>query len=354
MIDIKKSRNIFSKRSASKLDGRIFKLLKNNTSPENIFREIKNNSDTEGVSRFLFNSGLHNTLFLYNLKLLKEKQEVSWHYVIKILIKYKIYPAEKELIEALFHTWLKKSRYFALFSCEEWGQASPEFEQMKNVFIEELETANISEEKELLNQLAFIQAQEMIEDEEEIIQQLIRLNPANQEYRSLKKELDEKKAFLIIQEHKKSQDSSKLIKKSQLKSQEQTLKKSWLEGLVEMGQIDPSCIKELALFLYFCGSPKTALDLLESYIDKLEDYWYYLDWSLETGQFSKGLAVVNYIERSKDFYHFDSVELLYKKAQFLYGLGREKQAIEHLRSISQFYPDYKNINYLLNKWAKSV
>ena len=352
MIDIQKFQNLFSKPSVTSLDKKIFKLLKAKTPPESLFNEIKNHSDTEGVSRFLFNSGLCKVLLFYSLMLLKNKHEVSWHYVIKVFIKYNIYPSEKELIKALFHKFLKKNKYYSLFACEEWGNVSPEFQQMRNVFIDKLETMNVSEEKKLLEQLAFVQAKQMMEDEEEIINQLIILNPANESYRELKKDLDEKKALFIIKEYKKSQSHFKKTKQPVLKHE--VMSKNWEAGILEMSKSNPSDTKELALFLCFCDNLNLAVHLLEKHISALDDYWYYIDWTLETKQFSKGLNVINYIESSKDFYHFDSVELLYKKAQFLYGLGKEDKAIEYLYSISQFYPDYKNINYLLVKWSKNA
>jgi len=210
---------------------------------------------------------------------------------------------------------------------------------------------NISEEKKLLEQLDFAKAQEMIEDEEEIISQLILLNPANQSYRDLKKDLDEKKVLLVINEYKKTE---KFKKKEPAHFKPNLMSQYWENKILEMSKNKPSHTKELSLFLYFCNNVKLAVDLLENHITQIEDYWYYIDWTLETKQFSKGLSVISYIESSKDFYHFDSVELLYKKAQFLYGLGKEDKAIEYLHSIIQFYPDYKNINDLLSKWSKSA
>ena len=331
------------------MDAQIFKLLKSDFPPQGVFLKIKNHSDTEGVSRFLFNTGLYNTLFRYSLNLLNKKKEVSWHYVIKVLIKYKLYPDEKELIGVLFHTWLKKNTHYALFACEEWGNLSPEFEQMRHVFIDKLEALNISEEKKLLERLAFVQAQEMIKDEEEIINQLIHLNPASQHYKKLKRDLDEKKALLVLQDYKQSQTKSNFIKKQLLKQNNQSLKKDWLKTIVKMSKSHPSYTKDLALFLYFCDSPKSAVELLENHINQIEDYWYYLEWTLETEQFSKGLSVVNYL--SKDS-RFEFLALLYLKAQFLYGLGKKKTAIQYLHSINQVYPDYKNINYLLHQWSK--
>ena len=358
MIDIKKFQNIFSSNSNFQLEKKICKLLKNEMTPENIFKQIEGHSDLEGVSRFLFNSGLYNKLLLYSLKLLKEKKQVSWHYLLKVFIKYKIYPDEADLNTILFHTWLKKSTHMSLFACEEWEDVSPEFQQMRSVFINKLEEMNISEENILLDQLAFVKAQKMIEDEEDVVKQLIQLNPANQKYRDLKKELDKKKALLVIQDQKKSRDNSQLIRKQLgFKNEVEPIRESWLKGIYKMCQQNPSSTKELALFACFCDHPKLAVELLENHINKIEDYWYYLEWTLETKQFSKGLDIINFIfqnykEPKFGFSRFDLVDLLYLQAQFFYGLGKKDMAINCLKSISHFSSNYKNINYLLHQWHK--
>ena len=355
MIDVKKIQSLFSSPKITSLDKKIFKLLKEKVPPQVIFKEIRNHSDTEGVSKFLFNSGLYKALIIYSLKLLKDKKEVSWHYVIKVFIKHNLYPSEKDIMKTFFHSFLKHKPHYSLFACEQWGKLSPEFQQMSDVFLDKLEALNISEEKKLLEQLAFVKAKDMIKDEEEIIAQLITINPANQDYRDLQKDLDEKKALLVISDYKKSQKH----KPTQwLSSNERVMSKKWEDKILEMSENQPSCTKALSLFSCFANNVKLAFRLLEKYIEKPfsqpEDCWYYIDWALRTKQFTKGLNVINQIEKRKEFYHFDSVELLYKKAQFLYGLGKEDEAIEHLHSITQLYPDYKNSQYLLSQWSKNA
>ena len=319
-------------------------------SAQDIFKEIKNHSDTEGVSRFLFNSGLYKVLLLFSLHLLKQKKTVSWHYVMKVFIKHKIYP-NKKMAEILFHSLLKNDKHFAVFACEQWGGVSPKFEQMRIVFIDHLESMSMSDQGDLLEQLDFVQAQGMISKEEEIIDKLISLNPASERYKKLKKDLGEKKALLIIQDQKnKKQPFKNQFPRSDFNVG--SMKKDWVDAIFHSAEKDAAQIKNLALFLYFCGSPSHAVHLFEHHISKPSDYWLYLEWVLEAQQFTKGLTVLNYLFSKAEYSQFELLPLIYIKAQFLYGLGKHSMAVQCLEAIRHIYPNYKNTNYFLNKWSK--
>ena len=350
----KNIRNFF-KISPNNLERKIHKRLQKEISAQDIFKEIENHSDTEGVSRFLFHSGLYKTLLLFSLDLLKQKKSVSWHYVMKVFIKHKIYP-NKKLAEILFHGWLKNDKHIAIFSCEQWGKISPEFEQMRIVFIDHLESMSTSDQGDLLEQLDFVQAQGMISKEEEIIDKLISLNPASENYRKLKKDLGEKKALLVIQNQKSEENKRQSFKNQFFKSDFnfESMKKDWMNAIFHLAEKDNTQIKNLALFLYFCGNPGHAVNLFERYISKPSDYWFYLEWTLETQQFTKGLTVVNYLFSKSEYSQFELLPLIYIKAQFLYGLGKHSMAIQCLEAISHIYPNYKSTNYFLNQWSKHV
>jgi len=342
---------------SSNLDKKIYHLLKKRVLAIDIFKQIRKHSDTEGVSRFLYTSGLYKNLLTYSLKLLNSNKQVAWHYVMRVLIKYDVCP-KKKLAEIVFHNWLKDYKHFAMFACEQWGNISPEFEQMRVVFLDQLKNENMSGENSLLERLAFIQKQQgMLSEEKEIIEKLIRLNPLNKDYQKLKKDVKEKEALLIIQSQRKTKNKKQSLKNDFFKlnlNHSKDIKKEWLDVINRLAIKDVTKIKNLAFFLYFCDYPKSAIEILEKNISQSTDYWFYLDWLLEAKQFSKGLNIVNYLFSRTENSQFDFLPLLYIKAKFLYALGQYSLAIECLKEISQVYPDYKNINYFLNKWSQYV
>ena len=241
----------------------------------------------------------------------------------------------------------------SLFACEQWGDLSPEFQQLSQVYLQDMEDKNLSKEKELLEQLAFVQAQDLVLEEEEIISSLIVINPANEEYKKLKENLKEKKALLTFQEQKKTTGEKDSWEDYSFKANLDDLKESWLSEIFKIAKKDKSQVKNLALFLYFSNCPAKAIELLETHISQLSDYWLYLDWCLETKQYTKGLELINQLALKTNHETVSLLPLIYIKAQILYALGQKSSAIEYLQVISQFKPDYKSAEYLLNKWQKN-
>lgn len=340
-----------------KLEKRILSLLKQNLEPDQIFKKIKNNPNVEQVSRFLYNSGLDKTLLDFSAKRLEQKKPVAWAYILKLFIKYK-FKVKTDLEKILFHYWLKdkENQTPALFSCKEWADLSPEFQQLRFAYLQELEEKNLSEENDLLEQLAFVQAQKLIREEGEIITKLRVINPENSEYKRLEKELEEKKAILTVQEQKKLIDRTNRLEEynSFFYFKKTPLKETWFKAISDTAKQNPEQAKNLSLFLYFCNWPDKALDVLETHISKISDYWYYLDWALETKQYTKGLELINRffleVKESATFL----LPLMYIKSQMLYAFGKKNEAIEYLTAISQVQPDYRSTQYLLDKWLKNT
>jgi len=340
--------------SEQSLENRILNFLENGVDSLDIFKKIKNHPNVHQIGRFLYNSGLDRTLFKFAIRKLKKNKPVPWTYVLKLFIKYKIIP-KVDLEQTMFHHFLKKEaqQSEALFACKEWGDIFPKFQQLRSVYLQEMEQKNLSEESELLDQLAFVQAQNLIQEEEEIISKLLFINPKKEKYKQALQELNEKKALLTIQEEKKniSQldrfENYMVVKKS-------LLKKDWLKIIFQQAKENPQRNKNLSLFLYFCDSPAQALNVLEMHVEKLSDYWFYLDWALETQQYTKGLELINHfflnVKESAMFF----LPLIYIKSQMLYALGKKTEAIDYLTAISQVQPDYKSVQYLLDKWTQKI
>lgn len=349
-------KNPFSTAPANKrLEKKILHLFRKGTNPQKIFEKIKNSSDFEQVSRFLYNSGLDKTLFEFSVQRLEKNKPVAWPYILGLFIKYKIVP-HKNLVKVLFYHWLKnkENQSEALFSCEEWESISPEFQQLRVVYIQELEEKNLSEENDLLEQLAFVQVQNLIKEEEEIIVKLLFISPENKQYKKLQEELEEKKALLTIQEQRKFSDKMDRLEEYVSSFKKSSLKEEWFDVISQTAKKNPDWIKNLSLFLYFCECPDRALDLLKTHISKVSDYWFYLDWAIETKQYTQGLELINrlFAEVKEGASYF--LPLIYIKSQILYALGKKSEAVEYLTAISQVQPDYKSTQYFLDKWLKNI
>lgn len=335
----------------SKIENRIHSLLKNDLTPKEIFKKIKNDFNIEELSRFLYNSGMEKTLLKFSIFRLEKGEPVSWAFILKILIKHNI-SSENNLEKILFNHWLskKENQSLLLFACEQWEDVSPEFQYLSQVYLQEMEERNLSKEKELLDQLAFVQAQDLITEEEEIISKLFAINPSSEAYKKLKKNLKEKKAILVIQKERKSRREKNNLESFSRQTYLDDINKDWLNAIFNIAKQNQSQTKNLALFLQFCNNPSKAIQLLDMHIGQVSDYWFYLDLCMETKQFTKGLELINQLSL-KASKQISMLSLIYIKAQLLYALGQKKIAIEYLQSIYQFKPDYKSVEYFLNKWS---
>lgn len=348
-------KNFFIPSSERRLERRIPTLLRKNLSPEEVFEKIKNHSEVNQVSCFLYNAGMDKTLLNFSINRLQRKKSVAWPYILKIFIKYKIIP-KADLGKMIFSQWLtkKENHSDSLFACEEWASAFPEFQQLRSVYLQELEESNVSEENELLEQLAFVQAQNLIKEEEEIITKLLFINPENSQYKKARQELEEKKALQTIQEQKKWISKPDRLETYAPSPEKPKLKEDWMKAISQTAKENPERTKNLSLFLYFCNAPDKALDMLSTHIGHISDYWFYLDWALETKQYTKGLELINhlFIEVKEGGMFF--LPLIYIKSQMLYALGKKREALEYLTAISQVQPDYKSVQYLLEKWSQEA
>lgn len=354
MKDITQVFKPYLKPSTHRLEKKIYSLLKKKKSAEEVFNQIKKHKDIEELSRFLFNAGLDKTLLKVSLSRLKKGKEVAWSYLLKTFIKYKIYP-NKDLAKIVFHSYLKANSSSELFACEEWGDISPEFQQMRIVFLENLEKKAGSKERDLLEKLSFVQVKDLISEEEEIILKLLQIDPSNQNYKQLKDDLEEKKAYLVIKNQKSHRYRKETVEEKLLKLSASSvfLKNDWLRVIFDTAKENPKQTKNLSLFLYFSGFTSEALELLDSYVHNISDYWFYLDWAMETKQYTKALALVNYLFSEYKSHEFSFISLIYTKSQILYKLGKKKTAVEYLKAVAQAQPDYKSASYFLDKWLKN-
>ena len=353
----KQIEDLWFKRKDEQSEGQIVVFLKEGFSPKEIFEKIKNNYDVHQVTRFLYTSGLNKTLFEFSIQRLEKDQPVAWPYILKVFIKYEMIPNE-ELKQLLFHHWLKnEAKEQALFACKEWEEVSPQFQQFCSDHIKNLEEKYFVEEKDLLEQLHFVQATNLLKEEEEIIKKLCSLKPRNPKYKEMQKELEEKQALLTIEEEQKTavrKKKSFTDYASYLSLKKSSLEEVWMKSLLALAKADPSNTKNLALFLCFCGWPKKAIQILEMHISKISDYWFYLEWILETKEHAKGLELINRLFEEIKEGEALFLPLIYIKSQLLYGMGKKNEAIEYLTAISQVQPNYKSVQYLLDRWLKGL
>ncbi len=337
-----------------KLERQMAFYLKQNLSVTEILSKMKNHSDLESLSQFLYNSGSHKKSLELSRELLKDHKPIAWTFILPLVIKSKV-KINKSEANTLYHTWLKDyaKKHPSIFSCQRWAEYSLEFSNHLNIYLENLKERNTSEDDKLLESLDFLKAQGLIDEESKVIQTLLAKDPKNKKYKDLQQSIKERRAIKVVTDQKMALYKNRVsdTKKSHFIPENTDLKQRWSKVIQKLSQKKEEQTKNLSLFLYFLGWPDAAINLLTTKLKDLSDYWFYLDWLMETGQYTKSLDLINQLlNQMKDA---ESVfPLIYTKSQTLYYLGKKEEAIEHLNSILQVKPDYKNAQSLLEKWTK--
>ena len=349
-----KINNLEGNSSRDKSERLVFSYLKKNLSPQDILKNIKNTSDIEPLSQFLYNSGSYKELLKLSRKLLKANKPISWTFVLPVVLKAKVKINSSE-VNHLYHSWLKDyvTEHPSIFTCQSWEMYSEEFSKNLNLFLKELKDKTTPKADLLLESLNFLKAQNLMDEESKIIKELLAKEPKNKKYQELYKSLQERKAIKVIEDQKRAlYKASVSDEKRYFKKEDTEIKQQWSKIVEDLVEKRPDQIKNLSLFLYFLNWPDKSIDILTKNLKKLSDYWFYLDWLIETRQYTKVLNLTNQLlEQIKDSEMI--FPLIYIKSQSLYHLGKKEKAIEYLDSILKVRPDYRSAQSLLEKWTKN-
>ena len=211
-----------------------------------------------------------------------------------------------------------------------------------------------SDEQQLLRQLEFVQAKDLIEEEKKIIAILLNKNP--EKYKQLDKELKMKEALHFLQKQKSTGREEKtshwpLAKNVSEKTNLYAIR--LCEETVRLTEKHPKKAKDLAIFLYTMGWPDHAIKILEKNIQNISDYWFYLDWLMEIKQHAVVLDMANQLLTK---FKPDSETLFpitYIKAQALYALGEKEKAVSYMSDIVKVRPEYKSARHFIEEWTEA-
>lgn len=352
---MKEVTNLFSaSRNLSKIkfERQVSAYLQKNLTPQDIFKKIQKKQQPQFVCQFLYNAGLYKTLIEFAIQQIQKEQPISWGFVLKALLQTKT-PIKELEFKHLFNKWLKNmpQNEFSLFACKKL-RSFDSFDHLIQVYLDEYKEKNMSEEDKLVEKLNFVKSKNLIDEESVIIKKLLSLNPENPKYKAFKKSLEQERAIQVVQKQKNQKASHRSPAQKHIRfTPEQSPFKNKLSTLIEKAsQNKQASAKNLALFCYFLEWPEVAIDVFKDRIEKRSDWWFYLEWLMETKQHTTCLDVVNqWLSHLED--DFDSLfPLNYIKAQNLYHLGQKEEAIQHLTSILNVRPNYKSAQFLLEKW----
>ncbi|MCY4512545.1 MAG: hypothetical protein OXB86_02525 [Bdellovibrionales bacterium] len=208
-------------------------------------------------------------------------------------------------------------------------------------------------ELQLLRQLEFVQAKELMEEEEKIIALLLKKNP--KKYNQLNTELQIKKALHFLQQQKSTRKGQKesYWPLSQKISEKKTPYTTQLcKETIRLTEEYPEKAKHLAIFLYTMGWPEEAIKILEKNIHAPSDYWFYLNWLMEIKKYAVALDMTNQLLTKFKSNPETLFPITYIKAQALYALGEKDKAISYMSDIVKVRPEYKSARHFIDEWTE--
>lgn len=341
---ISKQKYIFQKTIAS--------YLQKDLSYQQIFQKIQDSNDYQEVGSFLYLSKQYNTLIEYTIKCLEAEKPVPWSFVLATLINHDL-PIEKSMFKILWQGFLKaySSQEESLLACESLEDLSKDFKKFSGNYRKSLKLKKEVQEEELLDRLEFAKAQNLMEEEQHIIDLLIKKESHNKKYFQLRRELEERKALKNIEENKLNlKKDYKLQQLRRFRPETSQLKTNWVQKIQDHTKQKPTQVKNLALFLTFLGWPDESSKLLKDHLEDLSDYWFYLEWLIETEQHTIALEVINQLLNQLQKDPEVLLPLNYLKAQALYYLGQTKRGIDSMQDIVAIKPFYRSATFLLDEW----
>ena len=348
--------------AASKMDFeiRIASLLRGGAGLSETAQKTAGAPDGEEAARFLYAAGMLKSLLKLAMQKLQSGEPVPWPFLLAAFRQRGIEPAKADF-DILLRHFLKDAaqKSPAMLACKGWESVSPEFERLRSFLLEDLREKNISEAGRLLNQLEFVQSQNLVDEEEKILRRLLRAEPDNPKFKKLQKAFQEKKAAGLIQKKRQALRRAPQPKQGRFVPEQKPFKERWFQAVSSLAEQNPKRAKPLALFLYFAGWPEKSLKILEERAagggaggEECSDSWFCIDWLLETKQYAAGLSMINKMIVKKQ-HDPDALFFLSRaKALALYYLGKKSKGIESLKAVINARPGCREAQFLLDQWTR--
>ncbi len=310
-------------------------------------------SEFETLATFLMHGGFHATLVDMITRKLEDGSEIPWgHYAEAMALSAKK-EINLEIKGALFQGAEESLALQALARTFVLDDFRPELEIQRNMRRREIAEQAAKRKKELLEQLNLCRSQNLFQEEEQIIQTLMRINPGDRVIIELRSDLRQRMAQEYI--NKRSANPRREIffpvfepidPETQKLLQE--IEASMIEALVQ-GQL---LANDFAIAHMIWDNHDAALRLIERAPDSPLKDWTRAEILLRSRRFIELLDELLVLEKKYD----DDPETIfsahYLRAQALWGLEQKRLAIEILEGMVEARPQYRAAHSLLTEWKE--
>lgn len=311
---------------------------------------LANSEDMESLAKFLINAGFLTSLRDFCARHLTDDSfACPWPFLIEALalLGSPLDELQKKALE-------KGVRELGLQ--KELGRSThgekllPEVSEYRNERRYRLYRSFLDNKQEMIEQLAILRVQGLVEKENELLKRIQRLYPGDKDVIKATQEHKQRYAFEVLSRH-----SSRIKKNSRL--EEAPVEPEVLErqqdmstSLTQLAKENPHLAYDLAIVAYSLDAYAAGLDILENAEAAPEALWLRMEFLLKERRWLELLSEISVLESKFAHEPETFFATAYLRAQALWGLGQKHTAIEVMEGLLAARPQYRAGLSILESW----
>jgi tetratricopeptide (TPR) repeat protein len=309
------------------------------TQPEEIFT----------ICQFFINSGQIQKFISVCLRQVEKNDYIPWTLVMEVAGLNKL-SLNNEIVIELLRAYQKTDPKFDTLLSFQLDHWSEEFVKVREAANISWENRHIEKKKDLKDQLQFLKAQRIDEEEAKVLEKFENMFPDDTDIKRQRQDLVERKARDVLSKSS-GRDVVDEPVEQKLGVDEQKFKKLLTEACFEKISKNPNHAYDLSLLLYFMGFYDTSLEMIRLSPPTTAADWFRLELLLMARRYVEALTETSQLELKYAQFPEATIAALYSRARAMWGLHRSDEAIELLKRLIDIRPNYLSANSLLQEWA---
>lgn len=344
-------------------EAEIGSLLRELGSPEAVANDLVRRWDLNVLSpdeqkdcaQFFNAAGLYPVFFKQVRNLTNEKAQIPWAQFADALGRARIKPSEKE-IDAIFSGAKSQEALSELVLSHQLDIWSRRFSEVRSQIAKVRETELENRRQNLKEELAFMRANRLVQEEAKILKEAEALFPSDQDVKQDREAFEIRWARDVIAKANlefETPAADLLAQRSERLTPEQESAKNMIVArALEVAEAQPMLAYDLAMSLHFMDFHQEAITVLEKAPISPSADWLKLDLLIAARLFVDALTEASRLE---SIYSPTDPEATfsatYARARALKGLGEIESAIELMRGLVRVRPGYKSAQSFLLDWS---
>lgn len=345
------------------IEVQIRNLLLENATPAEIVTQLADqvldseitDADRHAVFAFIMNAGFDREFLNCIRNCLKAKKPLAWAMFIEVLARQGQTPSPY-VMEAFFKGAKRQSLENEIILARSWDTWDKRFSEKRAEHIKELSQKARNQIDALKEKLQYLRDQRMVEQEQEVLELLIKLAPEDPEVLNEQKNFAERWArHLITKKGSLPSVAERLLERwiSPLSAEQQAWMQFQLIEIKNVTEQNPEASYDFALFFGFMEAFAEGQETLQKAPASEAKDWLNVEYLVEARRFVEALDELNVLENRYADNPETPFAVSYLRAKAFHGLGQGSEAIEVLKSLLSLRPNYRAAQSLMLQWSES-